>query len=140
MTLQKVSWEYIKGVPAMISLINMIEVAIEGAGVDLYKTYPKSAGWDFKGFNLHNREYWCGIYFNNPLIVTFELLDKNKFDKTKISQPTYRLQEGKERLWFRLPLEEILFFSLDKDQQLDKLTEFTRTCYNEAELMRIKQE
>lgn len=138
MTLQRVTWEYINGVSAMINLINTIEVAIQSAGIDFYKTFPKSAGWDFKGFNLDKHAYWCGIYFSNPLVLTFELLDKKKFDKDKLSQPTYLLQEGRERLWFRLPLEEILFFSLNKDQQLDEITKFIKTSHNESKMMRIE--
>ena len=138
MTLQKVTWEYINGIPAMLNLINMIEVAIQGASIDFYKTFPKSAGWDFKGFNLRNHDFWCGFYFSNPLVLTFEVLDKKKFNKYNLTEPTYLLQEGKERLWFRLPLEEIHFFSLDKDQQLDLTTNFIKTCYSEAESMRIE--
>jgi len=138
MTLQKVTWEYVNGVPAMINLINMIEVAIQGAGIDFYKIYPKSAGWDFKGFNLQNQDYWCGIHFNNPLVLTFELMDKTRFDKEKLPNPTYSLQEGKKRLWFRLQLEEIHFFSLDKDQQLDRIIDFLRTCYAESEMMKVE--
>jgi len=138
MTLQKVTWEYINGIPAMLNLINMIEVAIQGASIDFYKTFPKSAGWDFKGFNLRNHDFWCGFYFSNPLVLTFEVLDKKKFNRDKLTEPTYLLQEGKERLWFRLPLEEIHFFSLDKDQQLDITTNFIKTCSSEAESMRIE--
>jgi hypothetical protein len=59
-------------------------------------------------------------------------------NKNKLPQPTYLLQEGKKRLWFRLPLEEIHFFSLDKDQQLSKIIDFVKTCHAEAELMRIE--
>ena len=137
MTLQKITIEYVNGIPALLNLINMIEVAVQAAGIDFYKTYPKSAGWDFKGFNLHKHLYWCGIYFNNPLVITFEVLNKNKYDKTKLPHPTYLLQEGKERLWFRLPLEDIQFFSLDKDKQLVRLTQFISTCFKEAELMKF---
>lgn len=138
MTLQKVTWEYINGLPAMINLINMIEVAIQSSGIEFYKTYPKSAGWDFKGFNLQNQEYWCGIYFNNPLVLTFELMDKAKFDKSKLPEPTYLLQEGKKRLWFRLPLDEIHFFSIDKDKQLNEIIKFVKASHSEAEMMRIE--
>jgi len=38
MTLQKVTWEYINGIPAMLNLINMIEVAIQGASIDFYNS------------------------------------------------------------------------------------------------------
>lgn len=138
MTLQKVTWEYMNGLPAMINLINMIEVAVQSSGIDFYKTYPKSAGWDFKGFNLQNQDYWCGIYFNNPLVVTFEIMDKAKYDKNKLPKPKYVLQEGKKRLWFRLPLEEIHFFALDRDQQLDEIAKFMKTSHSEAEMMRTE--
>ena len=35
MSIQKVGWEYINGVPALINMLNMIEVAIESAGIPL---------------------------------------------------------------------------------------------------------
>lgn len=41
MSIQKVGWEYINGVPAFNNLINMIEVAIQGARIPIY---GKSAG------------------------------------------------------------------------------------------------
>jgi len=40
--------------------------------------------------------------------------------------------------YFRLPLEEIHFFSLDKDQQLDLITNFVKTCHVESEMMRTE--
>lgn len=64
-------------------------------------------------------------------------MDKAKYDKDKLPEPTYLLQEGKKRLWFRLPLEEIHFFSLDKDEQLDEIINFLKTSHTEAEMMRI---
>jgi hypothetical protein len=137
MSLQKVSWEYINGVPALINLINMIEVAIQGAHIPIH---GKSPGWDFKGFWLKDKEYFCGVYTTNPLVITFELTDKNKFHKELLEQTSYELREGKERLWFRLPLEKIHFFSLDKDEQLEKITEFVKIAYTEAQKMRIEQE
>jgi len=36
MSIQKVGWEYINGVPALTNLINMIEVAIQGAPLPIY--------------------------------------------------------------------------------------------------------
>lgn len=67
MTLQKVTWEYANGLPAMINLINMIEVAVQSSGIDFYKTYPKSAGWDFKGFNLQTRIFGVVFILTIPL-------------------------------------------------------------------------
>lgn len=136
MSIQKVGWEYINGVPAFNNLINMIEAAITGAQVPIDW---KSAAWDSKGFTLGNKEFWCGVHYNNPLVALFQILDKTKFDRKFVEKPTYEAREGKERLWFRLPLEEIQFFSLDKDGQLEEITKFVKTAHKEAQKMRISQ-
>ncbi len=136
MSLQKVEWEYIKGVPALNNLVTMLEVAIQGASVPIYS---KSAGWDYKGFWLDNKKYISVIYYDNHLLITFEIADKLKYNKALLKKPSYELREGRDRLWFRLPLEDIHFFSLDKDRQLEEITKFVRTAYTEAQQMRIKQ-
>ncbi len=137
MSLQKVEREYIKGVPALNNLVTMLEVAIQGASVPIYS---KSAGWDYKGFWLDNKKYISVIYYDNHLLITFEIADKLKYNKDLLKKPSYELREGRDRLWFRLPLEDKHFFSLDKDKQLEEITNFIRQCYTEAEDMRIKEQ
>jgi len=132
MSLQKVTWEYIDGVPAQNNLMTMIEIAIQGAGLSIY---GKSAGWEFKGFWLENKDFACLVHTNNPLIITFELMDKNKYDADLIDTP---VRTGKERMWFSLHLEDIHFFSLSKDEQLEEITKFVKTAYSETQKMRIK--
>lgn len=137
MSIKKVVPEYIDGVAALNNLMNMIESAIEAAGISFFKGYPRSAGWDFKGFWMEEKQYWCGIHFNNPSVLTFEIVDKENFNETIIGTTEYQLRRGKERLWFRLPLEETHFFSLDKDEQLKEIMNFVKTAYKEAQKMRI---
>ena len=137
MSIQKVGWEYINGVPAFNNLINMIEVAIEGAQL---KVYQKSAAWDKKGFYVESTEFWCGTGYDNPLLLTFQMTKKTKYNKEILKAHKYELREGRYRLWFRLPLEEILFFSLDKDKQLEEITKFVKTAYAEAQKMRVKED
>jgi hypothetical protein len=139
MSIQKVGWEYINGVPALTNLLNMIAAAIEGAEIPFYSSYPRAAGWDFKGFWLGDKDFWCGIHYNNPLVVTFEMVDKKRFDVKLVETPSYAVREGKERMWFRLQLEDKLFFSLDKDRQLEEISKFVKTAYKEAQQMRIKE-
>ncbi len=136
MSIQKVGWEYINGVPAFNNLITMIELAIQGIPLRIHQ---KSAGWDFKGFYVESTEFWCGIYYDNPSVVTLELIDKKKFNVDLVEEPSYEVREGRERLWFRLPLEEIHFFSLDKDEQLEEITKFVKKAYADAQKMRIKE-
>ncbi len=137
MSIQKVGWEYINGVPALTNLINMIEVAIQGAPLPIY---GKSPGWDFKGFYVESKEFWCGIHYNNPLIITFEMMDKKKFNAKPVETPSYTVKEGRYRMWFSLQLEDKHFFSLDKDEQLEEITKFVKTAYTEAQQMRVKEE
>lgn len=137
MSLQKVGWEYINGVPALNNLVNMLEVAIQGASIPIY---GKSPGWDWKGFWLEEKEFISVIYYDNHLIITFELMNKKKYNKELLDKPSYELREGKERLWFRLDLEKCHLFSLDKDEQLEVITKFVKTAYAEAKQMRIKEE
>jgi hypothetical protein len=136
MSIQKVGWEYINGIPALNNLINMIEVAIQGASLDVYQ---KSAAWDAKGFYVESTEFWCGIHYDNPLILSFNMMHKTKYNRERLKESRYELREGRYRLWFRLPLEEIHFFSLDKDEQLEKLTKFVKIAYADAQKMRVKE-
>lgn len=136
MSLQKISWEYINGVPAFNNLVNMLEVAIQGVKIPIY---GKSPGRDYRGFWLENKEYIAVIYYNNHLIITFEIIDKRKYNKELLDEPTYELREGKERLWFRLDLEKCHFFSLDKDEQLEELIRFVKAAYTEAQQMLVKE-
>lgn len=137
MSLQKVGWEYINGVPALLNLVNMIEIAIQGAPL---RIHAKSAGWDFKGFHIENKEFWCGTYFSEPLVVTFEIQDKKHFNSKLVDSPDYPMREDKNAIWFRLQLEDKYFFSLDKDKQLEEITSFVKTAYAEAQKMRVKEE
>jgi len=137
MSIQKVGWEYINGVPALNNLVNMLEVAIQGASIPIY---GRSPGWDWKGFWLEEKEFISAIYYDNHLIITFELMDKKKYNKELLDKPSYELREGKERLWFRLDLEKCHFFSLDKDEQLEEITNFVKKAYSDAQQMRVKEE
>lgn len=141
MSIQRVSWEYINGVPALINLINMIEVAIQSAGIPFYPASPKHVALDSRGFYLgDNREFWCGIFYSDPLVVIFSMEDKKNFNAKLVETPSYPMREVKYSIWFRLQLEDRLFFSLDKDKQLEEITKFVKTAYAEAQQMRIKEE
>jgi len=134
MSLQRIGWEYINGVPGMNNLFTMLDVALDRASIP---RHSKTAGWDYGAYWLDDRKYTAVIHYDQHLIITFEIVDKTEYDKSLLKDDKYELREGKERLWFRLPLEEIHFFSLDKDEQLEEITKFVKTAYSEAERMRI---
>lgn len=138
MVIDKVGWEYITGVPAFNNLINMIEVAIKSVEIPFYKTYPRAAAWDSKGFWLENKKYYCGVYYNAPLTVIFKALHKKNLNPGNVASPSYPIKEAFASMWFMLQLEDVHFFALDKDRQLEEITKFISTAHQEAEQMRVK--
>ncbi len=136
MSIEKVGWEYINGVPSFNNLINMIDVAIKGASLHVHQ---KSAGWASKAFWLEKKRYWCGVYYSAPLVVIFKAIHKEGLNPELLSTPTYPIKEAHSSYWFQLKLEDIHFFALDKDRQLEELNKFVRTAYAEAQQMRIQE-
>jgi hypothetical protein len=136
MAIEKVGWEYIEGVPAFNNLLNMIEAAIKNLEISFYKKLPKAARWDSKGFWLENKKYYCGVYYNAPLTVIFKAFNKRDLNVGSVNPPSYPIKEAFASMWFMLQLEDVHFFALDKDRQLEEITKFIRTVYTEAEQMR----
>lgn len=136
MSMQKVGWEYINGVPAFNNLIDMLGEAIKGASLQVHQ---RSAGWASKAFWLENKKFWCGIYYNNPLVVVFKAFNKKDLDVGKVKPTSYPVKKALKSIWFQLQLEDNHFFSLDKDKQLEELTKFVKTAYSEAQQMRPKK-
>lgn len=137
MSIQKVEWEYINGVPAMMNLLNMIEVAIQSAGLQLYPSYPRAVALESRGFYIETNKVWCGIYYSDPLNVGFYLYEKTKYDKKRLQKPTYRMSEDRWSISLWLPLEEYHFFSLNKNEQLELITKFVKIANTEAKQMRV---
>lgn len=137
MGIQKVGWEYINGVPALNNIINMIETGIQGAGL---KVYAKYYGWEAKGFYIESKEFWCGFGLYEHLFVSFDIQRPylKKYNTKLLKTPSYPLEEDKDAISFSLDLEEIHFFSLTKDEQLDEITKFIKTCYKESQEMKVK--
>lgn len=138
MSIQRVGWEYINGIPALINLVNMIEVAIKDAGIPFYSSSPRAVGLDWRGFYLENKEFWCGIRYDNHLEIIFSIEDKKNFNIKLVNTPVYPIREDRYSIYFELQLEKVFFFSLDKDKQLDEITKFVKTAHNEAQQMRAK--
>jgi len=75
MSMQKVGWEYIEGVPAFVNLMNMIEVAIKNTPLSIH---ARSAAWEWKGFWLNNKDYFCGVFYSDPLSLVFQLQTRDR--------------------------------------------------------------
>ena len=113
MSMKKVTWEYINGVPAFLNLIAMMEAAISEALPDV--KIKRTAGLYWRGFYLDD-EYWWAIRYARPLLIVFE----NNM--------------GNDPITFKrdLDLEVEHFFSLSKDEQFERLVSFLRVVRADA--------
>ena len=136
MSIQKIGFEYIKGVPEMINLMNMIEFAIQNAGISLYKYSPRAAALEWRGFYLETNNNLCGMFYSEPTEIFYQIIDKKDYDTKKIT-PTYHMTEERKSIWFHLDLEEYYFFSLDREKQVDVITDFIKTSFNETKRMQV---
>jgi len=108
MSLERVGWEYMNGVPSLIALINMLEVAILEVAPEV--SLRKTGGSSWLGFRLDDK-YYCGIRYAEPLIVVFE--------NNQGIDPTYKRD---------LELEQEHFFSLNQAEQLECLVAYIQDC------------
>ncbi|MBN1135415.1 MAG: PD-(D/E)XK nuclease family protein [Anaerolineae bacterium] len=107
MSLKKVKWEYIEGIPAMLILTDMMEAALTEV---LPKVkFTRTAGWSWRGFYLLE-DYFFGVRYGLPLVIAFEGNKGNRPRKY-------------ERY---LDLEACHFFALNKDEQFECIIEFLR--------------
>jgi hypothetical protein len=113
MTMEKVNWEYMEGVPAMINLANMLYTAIAEALPE--EKWRRTAGWNWIGYYIgSNPPVFTGIRYHNPLIITFE--------NNGGTNPSFTRD---------LPLPQVHFFSLTAGEQLECLIKFTQESYSE---------
>lgn len=136
LSINKVSWEYINGVPALLNLLNMIQTAIEKLHYRIYRS-TASARYHELGFYIENNEMWCGIIYDEALVVVF-WLDSKTFNSKPASKFDYPIEEAGNGIRFCLKLEDKHFFSLDKDSQFEELSNFIKACKLEAEKMKLK--
>ena len=136
MSVERVGWEYIKGVPEMLNLMNMIEFSIQNAGITLYDRYPRAVALEWRGFYLETNNYLCGIYFSEPTEIFLQVVNKKDHDATKI-KPTYNMTEERKSIWFFLQLEDHYFFSLDREKQVSLISDFIKTSFGEAKQMQV---
>jgi len=112
MSMKKVTWEYMAGVPSMMNLTEMLETAITEASPGTPCT--RTSGWTWRGFRLQNG-LWCGMRYHLRLLLVME----NNGGNT----PTFKRD---------LDLEKARFFALTKDEQFELLVGFVRQAYAEA--------
>jgi hypothetical protein len=108
MSMERVSWEYMEGIPAMIKLANMLYTAIAEALPE--ERVRRTAGWNWMGYYAgDNNSFFIGFRYQDPLKVVFE--------NNGGTNATF----GRE-----LSLLNSHFFALSAGQQLECLINFVR--------------
>ena len=113
MSMERVSWEYIKGVLALRSLADMVGVAVAEAFPE--ERTRRTAGWNWIGYYLgEGTDLWVGVRYANHLQLVMENNNGN--------EPTFKKD---------LDLSEIHFFSLAAGEQLEEIIRFISASYPE---------
>lgn len=121
MSMERISWEFIKGVPAFRNLTNMLGLAVEEAYPEL--NVRRTIGWDWIGYYLgEDLDIWVGFYYISHLTI---VMANNKGVEPSVKK--------------KLDLNEKHFFSLDAGEQLELLINFVRTNYPEVSTVENKE-
>jgi hypothetical protein len=117
MSLERIGWEYINGVPSLVAMCNLLEVAILETTPNVKS--KKNGGFGWMGFNIDGT-FFCGVRYSNPMTVVFENNNGNS--------PTYK---------YDFDLNKVHFFSLDQAEQLECLVNFIKEA--DAGIKNVKQ-
>ena len=98
MTIEKVDWEYMKGMQALVNLMSMIESGIKSINLTIA---PRAQGNESIGRYFGGTDYWCGIIYSQPLELQFNIRDKARYDVKFIEDSTYGdILNNREILYF----------------------------------------
>jgi hypothetical protein len=126
MTIEKVEWQYIEGTKALFNLTQMVEKALELAGIPQHQ---RSAAWNSRGVYTEDKQFWVGIYTNRPEVVRFQF-DTAKPDVEKLREHGWEYLDNAYATTIDLSAEAVHFFARTKDSQLDLLTQFVRNAFS----------
>lgn len=127
MSLQKVSFEIVKGMESLGALFAMIEIALEGVN------YKKSFRYDWLGYyllaehGLNKKVGWIGTYYDGSKLL-FEYEDESVVESIKLKNSDILFEDNVAIFDF----EKHMFFCLDAEKQLLKLKEWIDRNYNLA--------
>lgn len=112
MSMEKITWEYIKGVPSFHNFANMLGIALAEA-LPKEKT-RRTAGWNWIGYYIgEGTDLWVGFRYKDHMKVVIENNNGN--------DPTFHEE---------ISLEEAHFFSLNAGEQLECLIKFISESYS----------
>jgi hypothetical protein len=132
--MEKVGPELVTGMRAFRSLIAMVSEAITARQMTMNKSFARD--WAGYYFDREKQDFFLGLYYERPEFLVFETYNfavvPNAAEKLGIGE-----MRGKRWEWsFPLQLEEVGFFSFDREQQMKCVAEFLDDSINAANKVR----
>ena len=149
MAMEKVGWELTRGVQALLSLMTLLEEAIDSSKE--IKNRGRLGGTGHNGFDLsiNGTRCWSGVYLSRPQVLVFEaynlpeaaaqnavagrIVRKNDPDFGHFEKQSKGASKWVNTL--DLESENVHFFALSPDNQQLRLEEFVSTCASEIKKM-----
>lgn len=149
MAMEKVSWELVRGVQALMNLMGLVEDAMVSCS-DIAKR-QKLSGTTHNGFSflINGTACWSGVYLSKPQFLVFEAYNVSKAAAKSASvgrilskaDPDFGHFEKQSKDPFKwvnridLESEEVHFFALSIENQQKRLEEFVETSASAVKKM-----
>jgi hypothetical protein len=144
-TMEKVQWEMPSGVKSLRSLIGMLAEALAA----LQRPIAKSPAWEWVGYYLVDAEnkkkpYFAGLYYDRPEVLVFETNEvavvPNAVELAgcgKLIADRYRPGGAKWVNELVLDSEEVHFFALSRERQMQTLEQFLQKSLDAMDRIKI---
>lgn len=132
MAINRVGWELMPGLEALMNFMVMFDAAFEEAGLKSMQGQIR-ASRDGVGCSVEDSKFWCGLDYRRPLSVIFYRWYCPRVDSKVLSSGPYELgksSSGAEAYRLSLEAEDVAFFALSKDNQLRLLASYIRAAYD----------
>jgi hypothetical protein len=146
MAMEKVGWELVGGVQALLSLMSILEEAMNS--IQDIKKRERLSGSEHNGFAflVKGTKCWSGIYFSRPQILVFEAnnvpitktVNLGQFLSKDAPDFGHFKKQTKDAKWVNkldLESEEVHFFALSPENQQKRLEEFVSKSVSEVKKM-----
>lgn len=133
MSNEKVSWEYEAGIASYLNLMNMLETTVKELEknniVKNMSSGGKRMGGEYSGIYINKKDFWVGVYLEEPEKICFEFLskfrkkypdDEEEFDKMEKSPSNEKIPS---KIY---DINKTYFLAFSKKKQKRELRKFIK--------------
>jgi hypothetical protein len=121
MGMESISWELINGLNSFRSLMVMLGEVLAANNLD----HAKSVGYDYYGYYLDSQNFFIGLYYETPHLLTFLTAGSFMLKRTGDIQ-IGKIVNNRWRSDLDLQSEENYFFSRSKVNQMECINQFLK--------------